>query len=153
MILDMERSGLVHGKLPQPAARSRPGKAYGGREMSVIERLPITPETVTVLGRRVKANSPMWAGLDLANADLRMQASILLMTIGPDAPVDLHLSAPWWHPEDGPPPSPPEMWYRVRPRMQPGKKWKGRKVQTVQFERWSGKWCLAIEYAQPVPER
>lgn len=106
-----------------------------------VERLPVSPETVTVLGNRVKKSSPAWRGLDLENADLATQATIMLVICGPDeAPPDLHLRVPWWHPDDGPAPSPPEMYYRVRPRMEPGKKWKGKKVESVAFERWRGEW-------------
>jgi hypothetical protein len=35
-------------------------------------------------------------------------------------------------------------YYRVRPRMEAGKKWKGRKVIAVDFERVSGAWRIAL---------
>lgn len=116
-----------------------------------MERVPVSPETCTVLGYRVKASDPRWAGLDLDKADLIMQSTLMLCVCGPDdAPIDAHLRAPWWHPDDGPAPDPPEMYFRVRPRMQAGKKWEGRKVKFVAFERFSGKWGLAIEF-EPLP--
>lgn len=108
--------------------------------------MAISPETVTVLGRNVKATDAAWLGLDLDGADLLIQATIMWVIIGSDAaPVDLHLRAPWWHPDDGPRPDPPEMYYRVRPRMKVGKRWRGDMVKSVAFERWDGKWRLAVE--------
>lgn len=110
-----------------------------------MQRLPVNPETVTVLGHKVKATNPIWAGLDLANAEPRTQNTMALACFGSEeADIDIHLSVPWKHPDDS---GPFDCHYRVRPRMESGKKWKGRKVKSVAFERWSGQWFLAIEYA------
>ena len=95
-----------------------------------VETFPVSPETCTVNGYRVKASSPAWAGLDFEHASVREQASILLFVMGNEAPFDLHLSAPWLDPddtdreEDG-------CFYRVRPIARAGKKWNGRKVESV----------------------
>lgn len=119
-----------------------------------MERVRVSPETVTVLGYRCKPDDVRWTGLDFAKADLRTQSSLFLMLCGKDdAPPDLHLSVPWWHPDDGEHPDPPEMYWRVRPRMEPGKRWKGKKVKTVAFERWSGEWWIAFEYVRPANPR
>ena len=116
-----------------------------------MERFPVSPETVTVLGNRVKETSPAWTGLDLARAEPAVQNTMFLMICGAaDAPRDKHLRVPWCHPEDQTgSPDDFDCIYRVRPRMEPGKKWKGRKVKEVDFERWNGKWWLAVEFANP----
>jgi hypothetical protein len=100
-----------------------------------------------VLGNKVKATDPMWAGLDLNRADLLCQSSLAIACFGPDgAPPDMHLSVPWCHPEDQTgSPDDFDCWYRVRPRMEVGKKWKGKRVAGVCFELYGGKWFLAIE--------
>jgi hypothetical protein len=111
-------------------------------------RYDISPETVTVLGRNVKETDAMWRGLDLDNADLLAQSTLMMMVCGSrEAPFDLHLRTPWWHPDDGPAPTPPEMFYRVRPKMKVGKKWKNNIVRSVTFERVSGKWRLAVSFS------
>lgn len=112
-------------------------------------RVPVSHETVTVLGSRVKANSPAWTGLDLANAEPRVQSSLMLTVIGPgEAPLDIHLNVPWCHPDDRTgSPDDFDCRYRVRPRMEAGKRWKGKKVVAVAFERWDGKWWIAVEFA------
>jgi hypothetical protein len=46
-----------------------------------------------------------WAGLDFARAELRNRSIW---------GQDYHLDVPFWHPDDGEPPDPPEMYYRVR---------------------------------------
>ena len=107
-------------------------------------RLPVSPETCTVNGNRVKATDASWAGLDLANAEPRVQNTLALAVAGQDAaPPDIHLTVPWRHPEDG---GDFDCRYRVRPKMEAGKKWRGQKVRSVAFERWDGKWFLAIEF-------
>lgn len=113
----------------------------------MITRVPVSPETVTVLGYRVKPDDPMWLGLDLANAEPRTQASILLMMIGEDAPEDIHLCVPWNHPDDTANGIYDDCRYRVRPRMQAGKRWRGRLVKSVAFERWNGEWLIALSFA------
>lgn len=104
-------------------------------------RLPVDHTTCTVLGSRAKsADDPLWAGLDLSRAELREWTD------------DHHLGVPWLHPEDQLRwKDDPDYWaiYRVRPKMEPGKKWKGKRVENVAFERWSGKWWLAISFATP----
>lgn len=116
-----------------------------------MDRVPVSAETCTVLGYKVKTRDPEWAGLDLDRADLLQQSTLMLAICGPnDAPPDLHLSVPWCHPDDRARGEEPDgCYYRVRPRMEPGKKWAGKKVKAVAFERWAGKWFLAIEYVPP----
>lgn len=119
------------------------------------QRVPVSPETITVLGYRVKATSPAWTGLDLVNAEPRTQSTLWLAVAGQDeAPPDIHLDVPWCHPDDRARGAPADdCRYRVRPRMTPGKRWKGRLVKSVAFERWQGKWFIAIETADPRPAR
>lgn len=113
----------------------------------MITRVPVAPETITVLGYRVKADDPRWLGLNLAKAEPRMQASLMLAIAGDEAPEDIHLSVPWCHPDDRANGMDDDACrYRVRPRMKSGKRWKGRKVVSVAFERWNGKWFIAIGY-------
>lgn len=68
----------------------------------------VSPLTCTVNGYRYKAATPAWEGLDMSKAELR-EVSI--------CGEDHHLRVPWWHPADGLHPTPPECWYRVRPRL------------------------------------
>lgn len=70
---------------------------------------PINPGNCTVNGYIVKETDPDWTGLDFTNCELRH------FSIWGE---DYHLRVPWWHPEDGPAPNPPEMYYRVRPKSQ-----------------------------------
>lgn len=108
-------------------------------------RVPVSPENVTVLGYRVKATNPMWSGLDMAKAEPRTQTTIELACFGSvAAPLDIHLRVPWRDPDDRSCEE-SDCWYRVRPRMEVGKKWKGKVVKSVAFERWNGEWFLAIE--------
>lgn len=112
--------------------------------MSVV-RFPVSPDTITVLGYRVKESDPAWTGLDLANAEPRVQSTMWLAIAGADeAPPDIHLNVPWKHPDDK---DYDGCMYRVRPRMESGKKWKGRKVVSASFERWDGKWYIAVCYS------
>lgn len=110
-----------------------------------VVRVPVSPATTTVLGYRVKATSPMWAGLDLSKAEPRMQTTLELAFFGADAVTDIHLDVPWCHPEDQ---ARGGEWvkYRVRPRMEAGKRWRGKVVKSVAFERWNGEWAIAVEF-------
>ena len=115
--------------------------------MSEWHRFPVSPGTMKVLGYKVKADSPMWAGLNLARADLIVQSTLMMRVCGHDAaPFDLHLNVPWCHPEDqtGDPSDWDDCKYRIRPKMEVGKKWKGRIVDAVFFELWAGEWRLAV---------
>jgi hypothetical protein len=115
----------------------------------MIETYPVTPETVTVLGYRVRATKPMWTGLDFSRAELRSHASIMLLMCGEDAPLDLHLSVPWKHPDD-PPDEDDDCWYRVRPRAEVGKRWRGRLVKSVVIvaaPALDPPWAIEIGYA------
>lgn len=73
---------------------------------ATAHRLPVTPETVTVLGYPVKATDPAWTGLDFAHAEIRENGLV---------EGDHHLRVPWAHRQDR-----PDYWmgthYRVRPR-------------------------------------
>jgi hypothetical protein len=112
-----------------------------------VKRYPVDNTTCTVLGHKAAADSPLWTGLDLTRAELRVQSTLFLAIIGPNAaPLDLHLDVPWCHPEDQTGDLDDfDSWYRVRPIMEPGKKWKRNLVKSVAFERWDGKWWLAVE--------
>lgn len=99
-------------------------------------RLPIDATTCTILGNHYKQTDAAWTGLDLARAELRKW------------PGDHHLAIPWAHPEDqarfG---DNPDHWaiYRVRPKMEPGTKWKGHKVKSVGFAMADDAWWIEIE--------
>ncbi|TRD03787.1 hypothetical protein FJV76_14210 [Mesorhizobium sp. WSM4303] len=106
-------------------------------------RLPIDPTTCTVLGYKPKnADDPLWAGLEMSRAELRNWA-------------DYHLAVPWEHPDDQARfKDDPKDWaiYRVRPAMEPGKKWKGKKVQSVGLVHADGAWWIDVEFAsRPTP--
>lgn len=118
--------------------------------MSHIERIKVTPVSVTVLGFEVKANSPAWRGLDLKRAEPRQQSSLMLSVLGHDSPLDIHLNVPFQHPEDT---ISDDVFYRVRPRMEVGKKYNGKIVKSVAFERWGDDWFIALELMPPMPER
>lgn len=111
-----------------------------------VHRIPLTADAVTVLGYKWKETNPAWKGLDFANAEPRVQASGLLAVCGADdAPRDVHLSVPFCHPDDQTgSPDDFDCRYRVRPRMEAGKKWKRKMVYWVAFERWEGKWIIAF---------
>lgn len=117
---------------------------------SPMIRVPVEPSTVTVLGYKVKVTEPMWQGLDFDRAEPRQQASILMAMWGSkNAPQDIHLNVPFCHPEDRARGDDDDgCRYRVRPRMQIGKKWKGKMVKSAAFERWDGKWFIVIETAK-----
>jgi hypothetical protein len=113
-----------------------------------MERVLVSPETVTVLGYKVKAGRPIWEGLFMDRAEPATQSTLMLAVCGPhEAPLDIHLRVPWCHPEDrdGTDNDWNDCIYRVRPRMEVGKKWKGKMVKSVAFERWDGKWWIAYE--------
>lgn len=102
-------------------------------------RLPVDPTTCTVLGSKARSvDDPLWAGLDLSKAELR------------EWPGDHHLGVPWEHLEDrkfyG---DDPDFWaiYRVRPVMEPGKLWKGKKVTAASFSKAEGAWWIDVEFA------
>lgn len=115
----------------------------------IIDRLPVDHTTCTVLGNRAKsATDPLWAGLDMSRAEPRVQSTLMLTVAGPEAPTDIHLAVPWCHPSDQTgSPDDFDCIYRVRPKMGAGKRWKRRKVDSVAFERWDGKWWLAVAFA------
>jgi hypothetical protein len=121
-------------------------------ERPIIERIKVEPATVTVLGYKVRATDPSWTGLDLSRAEPRTQSSIMLHICGSDeAPRDVHLNVPWCHPDDQTGSADDfDCRYRVRPRMEPGKNWKGRRVRGVDFERWDGTWYIVVEYWPPI---
>jgi hypothetical protein len=81
--------------------------------------MPVTHETVTVLGSRVKCDSPAWTGLDWSRVTVREQSTLLRFVLGSNAPADHHLDVHWMHPNDREHSKDCEdMWcvYRVRPR-------------------------------------
>lgn len=95
-----------------------------------IERLPVDPTTVDVLGNRVASGDPAWTGLVWERAEMRNRAKI---------------SVPWYHPDD---PKHPdfECIYSVYPLAEPGKRWKNKVVKDVWFERTGPGWVVVHEY-------
>jgi hypothetical protein len=91
--------------------------------------LPVTPDTVTVLGSRVKADCPMWRGLDWSDVILRERNTLEMALLGPKASEDHHLDIAWAHPADGKRAC-AGCRYRVRPRrkgwrfVQQGDEWR-----------------------------
>ena len=113
---------------------------------------PVTPETTEVLGGRWKATDPGWRGLAFSHpkATIRIQSKLMLTLSGRDAPYDLHLDVPFNDPDDGPIPDPPQMYYRVRPRAEAGKRWLGRSVRDVKIEPDSERdppWRIVVTFA------
>lgn len=85
------------------------------------DTLSISPQTVTVLGYRVKPTDPAWTGLNWErDVILREQSTLMMWAIGKDAPPDHHLDVLWMHPSDqaNGGTDDPDNWcrYRVRPR-------------------------------------
>ncbi len=122
--------------------------------MAVIKRVPVDHETVTVNGSKWRATAP-WSGLCFDLAEPAVQSTLMLAICGSqEAPIDIHLNVPWCHPDDQD--GTPEDWtdcvYRVRPRMEIGKKWKGENVNFVAFERWQGKWFVAYGVNQQLKQ-
>ncbi len=68
-----------------------------------VERRPITPGMVEVLGSRWSSRELAWAGLRFHEAELR------------NWPSDPHLGVPWCHPDDDSD-GEGDAIYRVRPR-------------------------------------
>lgn len=117
-----------------------------------IVRFPIEPETVTVLGSIWHRGTRAWDGLDFTRAKVRTQSTLMIYVCGSaDAPYDLHLDVPFCHPDDHPTgPKDYDCVYRVRPRAEPGKRWRGRLVRAVTLKRAPGKsppWEIEIEFA------
>lgn len=96
------------------------------------ERLPIEPALIEVLGSRVKATDVLWTALDWSRAVQRTRTKIAM---------------PWRHPED---PNDPDFEgiYAVYPRAEPGKRWRGKMVKDVWFERDGDKWFVVHAYQQ-----
>lgn len=147
--------GACMTQAPMPAALRWPRR----REAIVnVERLPVDPTTCTVLGARVKPNSPRWTGLRWNGEETVLTQSTLMMVVcGADAPYDLHLRVPWVHPEDEARGFEADSFYRVRPIPRAGKKWNGRKVKSVAIERdetRSPPWAIVLEFgAATIPEK
>jgi hypothetical protein len=105
-------------------------------------RLPVEPATCTVLGHKPKGtDDPLWAGLDLTRAELR------------EWTYDPHLGVPWLHPDDQKRYDHPDFWaiYRVRPRMEQGKRWKNKMVKAVNFVRDADAWWIDVEFVSHFP--
>ena len=86
---------------------------------------PVSPSNCTVLGREVTVDDDAWHGLDFDHPET---AALEYSIWG----TDYHLRVPWWGPDDGPPPEPPEMYYRVRPK----------RARGARFEKQDGRWML-----------
>lgn len=110
--------------------------------MTERRHLPVSPETCSVLGIRVRADSPAWLGLDFSRATTATK----LFSARPCP----HLCVPFCHPEDQPEGWDDDMIYRVYPLMEAGRKWKGRKVISVAIEPAPDRdppWVIVVEYA------
>lgn len=107
-----------------------------------VHILPVSPTTCTVLGQRAKSEAdPLWAGLDLSRAEMRDYSPIA----GRAGPRDPNLGVPWCHPEDQTgSPDDFDCIYRVRPKMEAGKRWKRRLVEHVDIQRVNGSWLIAV---------
>lgn len=101
-------------------------------------RIPVTAASCTVNGSHFGQTSPVWRGLWLPRARRRERSTLMLAVLGKAAPPDHHLDVPWWHPEDGPHPWPPEMKYRVRPK---------HRYRAWHFRRIGGVWHLERPHA------
>ena len=116
----------------------------------------VGPKTITVNGSRVTAKHPGWLGLDMSNAEPRQQSSLMLFAVGSNTPIDVHLRVPFQHPGDT---VDSGCFYRVRPKMEVGKKWEEKIVKSVAFERWGDAWYIAVELEsegerdKPAPQR
>lgn len=140
---------------PRSQASPRAAARLGHSVSLAIARYPVAPETVTILGYAPRtARDARWAGLRWnGTEELRTQSTLMLWVYGPDAPSDLHLNVSWRHPDDDLTDEDADCKYRVRPRMQPGKRWKGRKVKAVSIERdatLTPPWVICVEYAQGI---
>lgn len=128
-----------------------PADRIGPTEAGARERFPIAPDTVTVLGYRVREHEPRWQGLDFSRATLRQTSTIMVYFLGDDAPYDLHLNVPFCYP--GEPPARYEgCKYRVRPQAEAGRKWRGRKVVDVAIEPDPDKsppWEIIVTFERP----
>lgn len=115
-----------------------------------VETLPVGPDTCSVNGSRYKANSPVWLGLDFSRAEIRTQSWLMVGMLGShEASYDLHLNVPFCHPDDQPGGWEDGTYYRVRPLMEPGRKWKGRKVSDVAIKRDDDRnppWVIEVRY-------
>lgn len=113
--------------------------------------VPVSTDTVTVLGSRWKADAPAWRGLDFTRAIVRTQNTLSLALFGPDEKLyDLHLDVPFMHPDDQARGDDEWLKYRVRPRAESGKRWRGRLVKSVALIPAEGQpipWAIEIEYA------
>lgn len=112
-------------------------------------RVPVAHDTVTVNGSKWKERAP-WSGLFFNKAEPAVQSTMMMAVCGrADAPLDIHLRVPWCHPDDqdGTDKDWKDCIYRVRPRMEVGKKYKREVVTFVAFESWGGKWYIAYDVA------
>lgn len=108
-----------------------------------MKRYMVGPKTITVNGSRVTARHPAWLGLDMSKAEPRQQSTMMLFAVGAHAPIDVHLSVPFQHPDDK---IDTGIFYRVRPKMEVGEKWQGKTVESVAFECWDGEWFIAVGF-------
>lgn len=95
-------------------------------------RFLTSPETIEVLGRRVRGADPAWAGLDWSRASLRGRAKI---------------GVPWCHPSDQTgSPDDFDCIYTVRPQAEPGKRWRRKMVKDAWFEKDDDTWFVVVEF-------
>ena len=83
---------------------------------SEIHSWAVVPENSTVLGYNNSVD--FWPCLRFDEAIPRNKSSLMLVIAGKDAPIDIHLSVPFAHPEDSLMKSEDLGWYRVRPNFE-----------------------------------
>ena len=94
--------------------------------------LPVDAASCTVNGLREAAT---WAGLRM---DLAEPSGL---------PAMPYLNVPWWHADDGEFRVGAAARYRVRPRAEPGRCWRGRVVDSVAFRRGDdGAWQVVVTW-------
>ena len=110
----------------------------------VMLKLKVGPQAATVNGSHYRTGSAVWRGLKMSEAEPRAQSAMMVAVCGADrAPIDIHLQSPFRdHDDDG---LDATVFYRVRPKMEAGKKWKGRMVDFVCFEKIDGEWWIAVK--------
>lgn len=98
------------------------------------ERLPIDPSNIEVLGHKVKPTDASWTGLDWSRAERRTRTK---------------LAVPWCHPADQTgSPDDFDCIYAVRPRAEPGSRWRRRLVEDVWFEQDGKRGFVVVVYGQ-----
>jgi hypothetical protein len=95
-----------------------------------IERYPVAPDTIEVLGHKVKATDAAWTGLDWSRVVSAEKTRLRVL---------------WCHPDDQTgSPDDFDCVYAIYPRAEPGKRWRRRMVDDVWFEFDDGRWFVTV---------